>query len=126
IVNIWHLGLCFPWGPLCSPLVLIFPGQQLPEAEALIPHGAAQTLDTPGSGATFCSPETCLLATVIVPAVVMALRLCSLRLLRTRPGSLCRLLSLSAPASQGGNQTASALYTPEHSAIRDSLRKVPD
>ncbi|XP_072010431.1 probable acyl-CoA dehydrogenase 6 isoform X1 [Engystomops pustulosus] len=56
----------------------------------------------------------------------MALRLCSLRLLRTRPGSLCRLLSLSAPASQGGNQTASALYTPEHSAIRDSLRKIID
>ncbi|KAM3929520.1 putative acyl-CoA dehydrogenase 6 [Leptodactylus fuscus] len=56
----------------------------------------------------------------------MALRLSSLQLLRSRAGSVCRLLSLTAPASQAGNQTVSALYTPEHQAIRDSLKKIID
>ncbi|XP_040287139.1 probable acyl-CoA dehydrogenase 6 [Bufo bufo] len=56
----------------------------------------------------------------------MALRLCSLQLLRSRPGSVCRLFSLTAPASQVGPRDVTALYTPEHNAIRDSLRKIID
>ncbi|XP_073438150.1 probable acyl-CoA dehydrogenase 6 isoform X1 [Dendrobates tinctorius] len=56
----------------------------------------------------------------------MALRLCSWQLLRCRSGFPCRLFSLSAPASQAGNQAVSVLYTPEHDAIRQSLRKIID
>lgn len=54
----------------------------------------------------------------------MALRLCSLQLLR--PGSLCRFFSLTAPASQAGNPSVGALYTQEHNAVRESLRKIID
>lgn len=54
----------------------------------------------------------------------MALRLCSLQLLR--PGSLCRFFSLTSPASQAGNPAVGALYTQEHNAIRESLRKIID
>ncbi|XP_018416266.1 PREDICTED: probable acyl-CoA dehydrogenase 6 [Nanorana parkeri] len=57
----------------------------------------------------------------------MALRLCSLHLKTSRlPGSLCRLFSLTAPASQSAAQASSVLYTPEHHAIRESLRKIID
>ncbi|XP_075683838.1 putative acyl-CoA dehydrogenase 6 [Rhinoderma darwinii] len=57
----------------------------------------------------------------------MALRLGSLLLLRSRPGPPYRPFSLTAPAaSQAGNQAVSALYTPEHNAIRESLRKIID
>ncbi|KAG9470162.1 hypothetical protein GDO78_018727, partial [Eleutherodactylus coqui] len=55
-------------------------------------------------------------------AAVMALRLCVAQ--RLRPGCLRRLFSLTAPASQAGNQAVNGLYTPEHNAIRDSLRKI--
>lgn len=54
----------------------------------------------------------------------MALRLCSLQLLR--PGSLCRFFSLTSPASQAGDPAVGALYTQEHNAIRESLRKIID
>lgn len=54
----------------------------------------------------------------------MALRLCSLQLLR--PGSLCRFFSLTSPASQAGDPAVGALYTQEHNSIRESLRKIID
>lgn len=54
----------------------------------------------------------------------MALRLCSLQLLR--PGSLCRFFSLTSTASQAGDPAVGALYTQEHNAIRESLRKIID
>ncbi|XP_073533442.1 probable acyl-CoA dehydrogenase 6 isoform X2 [Phyllobates terribilis] len=56
----------------------------------------------------------------------MALRLCSLQLLKGSLGFPRRLFSLTAPASQAGNQAVSVLYTPEHNAIRESLRKIID
>ncbi|KAM4027213.1 putative acyl-CoA dehydrogenase 6 [Anomaloglossus baeobatrachus] len=56
----------------------------------------------------------------------MALRLCSLHLLRAKPGFTCRFFSLTAPASQTGNQAVSVLHTPEHNAIKESLRKIID
>ncbi|XP_063777464.1 probable acyl-CoA dehydrogenase 6 [Pseudophryne corroboree] len=58
----------------------------------------------------------------------MAIRLCSQHVLRSiRRGSQCRLLSLTACASHPSTPDAgSALYTPEHNAIRESLRKIID
>nr|DBA25245.1 TPA: hypothetical protein GDO54_012798 [Pyxicephalus adspersus] len=55
----------------------------------------------------------------------MALRLCSLRLWTAwLPGSPHRFFSLTASAGQSAAQATSFLYTPEHHAIRESLRKV--
>lgn len=57
-------------------------------------------------------------------SAAMALRLSSLLRTGRLPGSLHRLLSLTVPAGQSAAQAVSFLYTPEHQAIRESLRKV--
>lgn len=59
-------------------------------------------------------------------SAAMALRLSSLLRTGRLPGSLHRLLSLTVPAGQSAAQAVSFLYTPEHQAIRESLRKIID
>ncbi|KAM4706131.1 putative acyl-CoA dehydrogenase 6 [Rhinophrynus dorsalis] len=65
----------------------------------------------------------------------MALALCPVLQLRSYAnpvvfsslsGCLARLFSQTAAANQSSNQAANALYTPEHQAIRESLRKIID
>ncbi|XP_068091124.1 probable acyl-CoA dehydrogenase 6 [Hyperolius riggenbachi] len=57
----------------------------------------------------------------------MILRPSSLRLIgRGLPRSLHRLFSLTVPASQSVDTAVNFVYTPEHNAIRESLRKIID